>query len=307
MRSSARSWEASSRVAARPHRDRSYGLCRALVALLVGFTGLGGPVSGEPKPARPEVILATTTSTQDSGLLDVLLPAFGEQTGYTVKPIAVGSGQAMALGERGEADVLLVHAPDSERKFMKSGHGTVRKLVMHNDFILVGPPADPVKAKRAASALGALKKVAGSNALFLSRGDKSGTHQLEQKLWKQAGLETKGRPWYQESGQGMGATLAIASEKNAYTITDRATYLALKKNLALDVLVQGDKALMNIYHVIQVDPKKSARINSQGAGAFVDFMVAPATQQRIKTFGVEKYGQPLFVPDAGEAEADLGR
>jgi tungstate transport system substrate-binding protein len=264
------------------------------------------PVTIPPKPANPELILATTTSTQDSRLLDVLVPQFEQKTGYKVKTIAVGSGQAMTMGERGEADVLLVHAPDSEVKFMQAGHGINRKLVMHNDFIIIGPQADPARIKGVATAVDALKKIAAAKANFISRGDNSGTDQLEKKVWKTAGVDTKGQSWYQESGQGMGATLNIASEKSAYTITDRATYLATKKNLSLNILVEGDPILLNIYHVIQVNPQKSSKINTDGAKAFADFMVAPETQQIIAKFGVDKFGQPLFFPDAGKSEAQLG-
>lgn len=264
------------------------------------------PSTTPPKPANPEVILATTTSTADSGLLDVLLPKFEQMTGYKAKPIVVGSGQAMALSERGEADVLLVHAPDSEVQFMQAGHGANRKLVMHNDFIIAGPAPDPARIRGTTSAAETLKRIANAKAIFVSRGDNSGTHQLELKVWKAANIDPKGQTWYQESGQGMGATLNIASEKGAYTITDRATYLANKKALDLELLVQGDKILLNIYHVIQVNPKKSPKINADGAKAFVDFMVAPETQEIIGKFGVDRFGQPLFFPDAGKTEAEMG-
>jgi len=255
-----------------------------------------------PTPANPEVILATTTSTADSGLLDVLIPMFEEKTGYKVKPIAVGSGQAMTMGERGEADVLLVHAPDSEVKFMQAGHGTIRKLVMHNDFVIVGPEGDPAGIKGIVSAKEALVKLSTSGSIFVSRGDNSGTHQLELKLWKLAAIEPKGQQWYQETGQGMGATLNVAAEKAAYTITDRATYLATQKTVNLILLVEGDASLLNIYHVIQVNPAKSDKINVDGAKAFADFMVAADTQQTIGKFGVDKYGAPLFFADAGKGE-----
>jgi tungstate transport system substrate-binding protein len=258
------------------------------------------------KPSNPEIIMASTTSTGDSGLMDVLIPIFQQKTGYTIKPIYVGSGAAMTMGERGDADVLLVHAPDSEVKFMEAGHGVSRKLVMHNDFIIIGPAGDPAGIKGVASAIDALKKIAAGTTVFISRGDKSGTDQLEKKLWTTAGITPKGQAWYQETGQGMGATLSIASEKAAYTITDRATYLATKKNLSLDVLVQGDPVLLNIYHVIDVNSAKSPRINAMGAKAFVAFMVDPSTQEVISKFGIDKYGQALFFPDAGKKEADLG-
>jgi tungstate transport system substrate-binding protein len=263
-------------------------------------------VPAPSKPSNPEIIMSSTTSTGDSGLMDVLIPIFQQKSGYTIKPIYVGSGAAMTMGERGDADVLLVHAPDSEVKFMEAGHGVSRKLVMHNDFIIIGPAGDPAGIKGMTSALDALKKIAAGTTVFLSRGDNSGTDQLEKKLWKTAGITPKGQAWYQESGQGMGATLSIASEKAAYTITDRATYLATKKNLSLDVLVQGDPVLLNIYHVIEVNSAKSPRINAMGAKAFAAFMVDPSTQEVISKFGIDKYGQALFFPDAGKKEADLG-
>lgn len=291
-------------------------LLASMVAMLVGCsttTSSTSPVTTStttsttpPAPANPNLILATTTSTQDSGLLDVLVPLFEQQTGYKVKTVAVGTGAALQMGERGEADVLLVHAPDSEVKFMSAGNGVSRKLVMHNDFIIVGPTADPAGIKGMVSAKDALVKIAGTASLFISRGDNSGTNQLELKLWKAVSINTTGLSWYQSSGQGMGATLTITSEKQAYTITDRATYLATKANLQLDVLVQGDPVLLNIYHVITVNPNKNSQINAAGANAFSDFMVAPATQDVIAKFGIDKYGQPLFFPDAGKTEADLG-
>jgi tungstate transport system substrate-binding protein len=257
-------------------------------------------------PANPNLILATTTSTQDSGLLDILLPLFTKNTGYQVKTIAVGSGAAMTMGERGEADVLLVHAPSSEVKFMAAGHGVSRKLVMHNDFIIIGPSADPAKIKGTPSAIEALKKIGASGSIFMSRGDNSGTDQLEKKLWTSTGIVPKGQSWYQETGQGMGATLTVASEKTAYTISDRATFLARQSTLSLSILVEGDPALLNIYHVITVNPNKNSQINAQGAIAFSNFMVAADTQKLISEFGKEKYGQSLFFPDAGKTEADLG-
>lgn len=254
--------------------------------------------------ARPnDIILATTTSTRDSGLLSVLIPVFQQKTGYNVKTIAVGSGQAMTMGERGEADVLLVHAPDSEVKFMDARHGIDRRRVMHNDFIIVGPAADPAGIKGMTSAIDALKKIADKKALFLSRGDNSGTHQLETRLWNTARIDTKGQSWYQSTGQGMGQTLAVAAEKDGYTITDRATHLATVKNTRLALLVEGDKVLLNVYHVIQVNPNRSTLINAEGAKAFADFMVDPETQKLIGQFGVDKYGSPLFFPDAGKPES----
>ncbi len=263
-------------------------------------------LASPPKPANPDLILATTTSTQDSGLLDALIPLFQKQTGYVVKTIAVGSGQAMTMGQRGEADVMLVHAPDSEVAFVKAGDGINRKLVMHNDFVFVGPSVDPAGLKTTKSAVEGMKKIAAAKSTFVSRGDNSGTNQLELKVWKTAAVDPKGQSWYQESGQGMGATLNITAEKGAYTITDRATYLATQATTKLPILLENDPLLLNIYHVIQVNPAKSDKINAEGARAFSDFMVSPDTQQVISKFGVDKYGKPLFFPDVGKTEADLG-
>ena len=270
---------------------------------------LVGAVTFSPTAARqfnPELILATTTSTQDSGLLDVLVPEFQRQSGYNVKTISVGTGQAMALGERGEADVLLVHAPDSEKKWMESGHGVDRKLVMYNDFVIVGPPSDPISLAGATSAVEAMQKIAANGVLFVSRGDNSGTHQLELKVWKDAGFDPKGTPWYQEAGQGMGAVLTIANEKEAYTITDRGTYLARKATLDLTILAEGYQSFLNVYHVMVVNPEKGRHVNVDGARAFAEFMVAPSTQAMVGTFGLEKFGQPLFFPAATMTDADLG-
>ncbi len=253
------------------------------------------------------IILATTTSTQDSGLLDVLLPIFEKKTSYFVKTIAVGSGQAMAMGQKGEADVLLVHSPDAEKKFVAEGYGINRRLVMHNDYIIVGPPEDPVKLKGMRSSTEAFKKIASGKALFLSRGDNSGTHSKEKAIWKATGTNLEGEKWYQQTGLGMGQTLNVAAEKKGYTLADRGTYLALKKNLGLDILVEGDAILLNIYHVIEVNPAKWPKVNSPGAKAFADFMVAKDTQAIIKIFGVDKFGSPLFFPDAGKKEEELGK
>ena len=266
------------------------------------------PPAPEPTiPANPNLILATTTSTQDSGLLDVLIPVFETETGYTVQTVAVGSGQAMKMGEEGNADVLLVHAPASEVAFMEDGFGKDRALIMHNDFIIVGPANDPAAIK-GRSIVDALKLINDEGADFVSRGDDSGTHKAELNLWKKAELDPKGAApaWYLESGQGMGATLTIASEKSAYTLTDRATYLANKANMQLQILVEGDRALLNVYHVITVNSDKWPKANYDGAIAFLKFMTEPSTQEIIAQFGVDEYGQPLFYPDADKTDADLG-
>jgi tungstate transport system substrate-binding protein len=254
--------------------------------------------------ASKTVILTTTTSTQDSGLLDVLVPMFEKQTGYSVKTVSVGTGQALALGGRGEADVVLVHAPDTEKKYVAEGSMINRRLVMHNDFIIVGPAADPAKIRGFRKATDAFRMIAEGKALFLSRGDNSGTNILEKKLWKQAGVNPAGN-WYLESGQGMGQTLGIASEKQAYTLTDRGTFLAFKQRVTLDILVERDRPLLNIYSVMEVNPSRFPKVNAAGGKAFADFMVSPEAQAVIKTFGVEKFGQSLFFPDVGKREEDL--
>jgi tungstate transport system substrate-binding protein len=270
--------------------------CAALLLALVTFA------VPQAMADTKTVILATTTSTQDSGLLDDLLPLFEKNTGYFVKTISVGSGQAMKMGEKGEADVLLVHSPDAEKKMVEQGFAINRRIVMHNDFIIVGTPADPAKIKNAKSSMEALKKIAAANALFMSRGDNSGTHALEKKLWKAAGLTAEGQKWYQQTGLGMGLTLNVAAEKKGYTITDRGTYLSLKKGLGLDILVEGDASLLNIYHVMEVNPARWPKVNHAGAKAFADFMVSAKAQEIVKTFGVKKFGSPLFFPDAGKKD-----
>jgi tungstate transport system substrate-binding protein len=253
------------------------------------------------------LILATTTSTQDTGLLDVLVPVFEKKTGYFVKTIAVGSGQAMAMGKKGEADVLLVHSPAAEEQFMEEGFGVNRRLVMHNDFVIIGPADDLARIKGLKSAAEAFKKIAAAQALFISRGDNSGTHAKEKQIWKVAGVKYEGEKWYQQTGLGMGQTLNVAAEKDGYTLTDRGTYLAFAKTLKLNILLQGDAVLLNIYHVMEVNPKKWPKVNFAAAKAFADFMVSQETQEIIRNFGVDKYGSPLFFPDAGKKEEDLGK
>ncbi len=250
------------------------------------------------------VILSTTTSTQDSGLLDVLVPLFEKKTGLTVKTISVGTGQALALAARGEADVALVHAPSLERKYVEKGKMQNRRLVMYNDFVIIGPEDDPAKIKGMLKAVDAFKRIAETQSRFVSRGDKSGTHLLELGLWKRAGITPTGA-WYIESGQGMGQTLGIANDRRAYTIADRGTWLAFQKRISLPILVEKDKPLLNIYSVMEVNPANGPRVNVAGGKAFADFMVTPDTQAVIKTFGVDKYGQPLFVPIAGKSDADF--
>src|SRR5581483_9535636 len=275
----------------------------ATISLLMAMVSLGAPRALFAQ--QRSVILSTTTSTQDSGLLDVLIPRFEKQTGYSVKTVSVGTGQALALAAKGDADVALVHAPSLEKKYVAEGKLFNRRLVMYNDFVIIGPKNDPAKIRLAKGAAGALKAIAQAQAGFVSRGDNSGTHALEKSLWKSAGVEPGGG-WYIEAGQGMGATLNIANERNAYTISDRGTYLALGKRIGLPILVEGDRELLNVYSVLEVNPANGPRVNSAGGKAFADFMVAPETQKVIRSFGVEKFGQPLFVPVAGKKEEELG-
>ena len=254
---------------------------------------------------KPDLLLVSTTSTQDSGLLDVLLPAFTEQTGYSVQLVAVGSGQALKIGEQGNADVILLHSPAAEEEFVARGFGIDRRLVMHNDFVIVGPPSDPAEI-RGESPVDALKNIFAANVTFVSRGDDSGTHIKELALWENAKLSPAGEDWYLETGQGQGATLSIASEKAGYALTDRGTFLAYRSNVDLEILVEGDPFLLNVYHVITVNPEKFPTINLEGARAFADFITSEQGQRIIAEFGLDTYAQPLFFPDAGKTEAELG-
>jgi tungstate transport system substrate-binding protein len=255
----------------------------------------------------PAVILATTTSTQETGLLDSILPDFERRTGYRVQVVAVGSGQALALGRRGDADVVLSHAPEMEQAYVDSGFFTRRRRVMHNDFLIVGPHADPAGIRGMKDAAQALGRVAvrGGRAVFISRGDASGTHQRELQLWRRAGVTLPsprpplGQGWYAESGQGMSATLQIADQKAAYTLTDRATYLSWRDKVQLESLVEGDSALFNVYHVLDVNPRNAPRVNSAGGRALADYLLTPETQERIGQFGMARFGRSLFIPNSG--------
>ena len=268
-------------------------LSLAAAVWLAGQTLSAAPAA-EPRLAAGDLILATTTSLKDSGLLDVLLPRFEAASSYRVKAIAVGSGEALRMGEQGNADVLIVHSPADEEKFMAAGFGKDRKELMTNDFVLVGPSADPAGI-RGRPVLDALRAVFEKGAVFLSRSDGSGTDKKERGLWKQAGLEPKGR-WYMETGQGMAETLRIASEKAGYTLTDRGTFLSLTGRLDLRVLVEGGKELLNVYHVITVNPRRFPETNISGAEALMDFLMSPAVQTFIGQFGRDKYGAALFTP-----------
>jgi tungstate transport system substrate-binding protein len=270
------------------------------LALLGLVTFACGPVA----PAtRADVLLATTTSFQDSGLLDVLVHDFQERTPYRLRATAIGTGAALAIGARGDADVLFVHAPEEELAYMRDGNGDRRLLVMHNDFVLVGPPADPASV-RGKNAFDALRAIAASRATFVSRGDRSGTDIFEKNLWKQAGSSPSGA-WYLESATGMGQTLTVTSEKRAYTLSDRGTFLARRAQLDLVILVERDPPLVNTYHVITVSAAKFPKVNAAGANAFAEYLISPETQRAIASFGVDKYGEPLFFADAGKNEEEL--
>jgi len=247
--------------------------------------------------ATKSILLVSTTSTQDSGLLDVLLPAFEKETGYSVQLVSTGSGQALKIAEEGNADVILLHSPTAEEEFMAQGFGIDRRLVMHNDFIIVGPSEDTANI-RGKNPVEALKIIYQIQATFVSRGDESGTNVKELNLWKLAGFDPVDQPWYLETGQGQGATLSIADAKDGYALTDRGTFLAYRANVNLVILVEGDPTLLNIYHVITVNPAKWPQINLEGARAFADFITSSKGQQIIREFGLDQYGEPLFFADA---------
>jgi len=283
-------------------------MASAVVAAALLLAGCGGNGAGEggaePDAGTGTIILATTTSTQDSGLLDELIPRFERESGYAVKTVAVGSGQALEIGERGEADVLLVHSPKAEEQLMQTGKAGQRRLVMHNDFILVGPGSDPA-AVEGQPVTAAFERIAEDRERFISRGDDSGTNTRELDLWEAAGIAPKGS-WYEKSGQGMGATLGIAAEKRAYTLADRGTYLSTAgPREDLDVLVEGDERLLNVYHVIEMTQRASSRVQEAGGQAFARWIVSRPVQQTIGAFGRDEFGQALFTPDAGKQEAEL--
>lgn len=247
--------------------------------------------------AENTMTLATTTSTEDSGLLDVIIPVFEKEYKVKVKVLAVGTGQALEIGKRGDADVLLVHDRKAEEEFMAQGYGVNRKNVMHNEFLIVGPAGDPAEIKGMTNAKEAFKKIASKKATFISRGDQSGTHKKELEIWKALGTVPM-ESWYVEAGQGMGETLMMADEMNAYTLTDEATYLSWREKINLKVMVRGDEVLTNPYGVIAVNPTKYPGVNYQAAMDFIDFVTGPKGQSLIASFGKERYGKPLFTPDA---------
>jgi len=268
-----------------------------VVILVVGCVPVPAPAAATPESDN-KLVLATTTSTYDSGLLDDILPDFEAKTGISVQVVAVGTGQALALGRAGDADVLLVHARHLEDAFVAEGYAPARYDVMYNDFVIVGPASDPAQIKGMRDAAQALAQIAARQALFISRGDNSGTYVKEQSLWQDAGVKPAG-DWYQSVGQGMGAVLNMANERQAYTLSDRGTYLARTlEGLHLDILVQGDARLRNPYGVLPLTPKPGTDINYKAAQAFVDWITSPEVQAMIGEFGKDKFGQPLFYPDA---------
>jgi len=257
-------------------------------------------------PTNRNLIVAMTTSIEDSGLLDDLVPAIEQKTGYRLKKVSVGTGQALALAEKGEVDALFVNSPKAERKVLAGGAVINRHLVMHNDFVIVGPSTDKAKIRGKKNAVEAFSLIAKNQALFISRGDDSGTNKLEKDLWQQANVTPSGA-WYQQTGAGMGQTLQVANQKLGYTLADRATYIFQKKNLSsLPILVEGDRKLLNLYHVLEVNPKKFPRVNSAGAKAFINFVLSPEGQKLIAANGRKEFGQPLFYVDGGKTEKDYG-
>lgn len=269
---------------------RAFVLAASTIVLAMPF----GTWAAEP--ANRIIVLATGHTLRDSGLLDILIPVFEKKTGYVVRPIAIGTGQALAMGKRGDADILLTHDPEAEAPLVKEGYLINRRQFMHNDFIIVGPAQDPARVARTKSAATAFRQIAEAKVTFVSRGDDSGTHKREQVLWKAAGLSPT-RIWYVEAGQGMGATLGIASQKQAYTLTDRATFLNLQKSLGLEILLEGDPGLLNFYSVMEVNPAKHPKANHAGARAFSNFLISDETRALIRGFGKERFGQPLYFLD----------
>jgi tungstate transport system substrate-binding protein len=271
-----------------------------LIVLAILIPACGGASQTTETAPPGKLTLATTTSTEDSGLLDYLLPDFEQKAEAAVEVIAVGTGQALTLGADGNADVLLVHARAREDEFMAAGHGVRREDVMYNDFIILGPADDPAGIKGLGSAAEAFQKIAASQSIFISRGDESGTHTKELSIWKAANLKPAGE-WYQSAGQGMGEVLTMADEQRAYTLSDRATYLAHNQwGEQLEILVEGAPALLNPYGVIAVNPGKNPNIQADLANQFIDWIISPEVQEVIGEFGVEEFNQPLFIPSANQ-------
>ena len=276
---------------------------RLAIVALVALVALG--VRANAQPANPsELIVLTTTTTQDSGILRVITDAFAKKSGLTVKAIVAGSGDILKQGARGEGDVLLTHSPAAENAWMAEGNGISRRLVMYNDFVIIGPEADLAKI-RGLKAADALKRIADAKAVFVSRGDQSGTHVRELAMWKRASVDPKGQSWYRETGQGQGLTMDVAAQFQGYAFTDRGTYLVHAKRIGLPILVEGDPALYNIYHVMPVNQTKFPKVNATAAQAFADWLISPEGQNTIAEFGKAEYGRSLFMPAAGKGENEL--
>jgi tungstate transport system substrate-binding protein len=273
------------------------------LACFAAFASLAAAVMAQPINPN-ELIILTTTTTQDSGILRILADAFAKKSGLAVKPIVAGSGDILKQGARGEGDVLLTHSPLAEKAWMAEGNGTSRRLVMYNDFVIIGPAADPAKI-RGLKAADALRRIAESKSPFVSRGDQSGTHVRELAAWKQARIDPKGERWYRETGQGQGLTMDVASQFQAYAFTDRGTYLVQARHIGQPVLVENDPALYNIYHVMPVNAAKFRKVNATAGQAFADWILSPAGQAVIRAFGKAEYDRSLFLPAAGRREEDL--
>jgi len=273
------------------------------IAALAGFFGLAAPLAAQPLNPN-ELVILTTTTTQDSGILRVLTDAFAKKSGLTLKTIVAGSGDILRQGARGEGDVLLTHSPEAEKTWMAENNGTSRRLVMYNDFVIIGPESDPAKIK-GLTASDALKRIAAAKAPFVSRGDRSGTHVRELEMWKRAGIDPKSQPWYRETGQGQGLTMEVAAQFQGYAFTDRGTYLVHAKRIGLPILVENDPGLYNIYHVMPVNPAKFPRANTSAGQAFADWVISPEGQAVIAEFGKEQYGRSLFMPAASLREEEL--
>ena len=274
------------------------GVTTLLAALAIAVFASTRDAQPRPAPAKtPAIILATTTSTQDSGLLDLLVPRFEKESGIEVKVIAVGSGAALRMAATGDADVVLVHAPAAEQPYIRAGDLVDGRGVMHNDFVIVGPRDDPAGVRTLKSVAEVMRAIA-ARGRFVSRGDDSGTHTQELALWAAAGIDPRSLDRREETGQGMGATLNIADQKGAYSLSDRGTYLALRRRLGLDILHQGDPSLRNIYHVYAVNPARHRGVKYDGAKAFIAFLVSAPIQRAIEGFRRDEYGESLFFADA---------
>lgn len=268
---------------------------------LLAACGIGGAdFNKENEGITNQLILATTTSTENSGLLAFILADFEEQYGIEVKVVAVGTGAALQMGKDGEADVILAHAKAQEEALVAAGHGIQRFDVMYNDFIIIGPTGDPagLADKAAGDVLDGLRRITDTGSTFVSRGDDSGTHIMERNLWQELGMEEPTDRWYISAGQGMGDVILMANEMEAYTLADRGTFLSMKDKISLEIIVEGDPKLFNYYGVIAVNPDKGSHINDEGAALFVEWILSEKTQQFISEFGVEDFGMPLFFPNA---------